>query len=547
MAIWAQGRVLKNLDEYKCVSTTNLTNRTNKNQDYRMTLKALRGFGVTFLVPFQLTAARIKEIVFLSFRFTNNKAMCVMSAEESGPSLSPQGVRISFRSFSFWRNLIVTFLVISPLLIRFWCLSKVPPAPIPFDVDEFCQIEIEPGQNAFDYFREAGRLKAAVTADYKAKDKTYQWGADHQAVMANGWSVATDSMKQWLLDHREAMQVWRRGTDCSDSLFASPLVTSFDEMMTALQSFQELVGMVQCDGMRLESEGRLFDAAENYLAILRSSDLLGRHGFVTQKLHGMWNYRVAARRLIRWSEDSRLGAEELRSVLNQVRAVNQKSEPPSAGLKVEYVFTMKALSRSGWCKQLRLTEKYEKFEPYASTGMEAFLWILGEPDDARRTFTHVLTNQLREIDKPLAERSPMAEPPTVGLFVPSGEHSSQSFPPAAIERAVQRSAVVEHLLVLFSTYDKEIGRDRSRRVGLELVLAAQIYFREHGEFPAETSALIPDYIDAWLGDPLQSTVDGLMQYERESTKSARIRSLGIRGFDATLQTRTPAPKEPAAP
>ena len=98
----------------------------------------------------------------------------------------------------------------------------------------------------------------------------------------------------------------------SDSLFASPLATSFDDMVTALQSFQELVGMVQCDGMWLESEGRLLDAAENYLAILRSSDLLGRHGFVTQKLHGMWNYRVAAARLIRWSEDSRLGAEELR-------------------------------------------------------------------------------------------------------------------------------------------------------------------------------------------------------------------------------------------
>ena len=470
-----------------------------------------------------------------------------MPSEESGPVLNPQALRWSFlRSFSFWRNLIVALIVISPLLIRFWCLSKVPPAAIPFDVDEFCRIEIEPGQNAFDYFREAVRLKGAVAADYKANDKTFQWPADYRAVMANGWSVATDSMKEWLIDHREAMQVWRRGTECSDSLLVSPRETDFD-IMPVLLGVQGLAPMVECDGLRLESEGRLLEAAELYLAILRSSGLVGRHGFVTQKLFGMAMYRMATERLVRWSEDSRLSADELRSVLKQVRAVNQNFEPPSTGLKVEYLFTMKALSRPGWCKQLRLTEKYEKFGPYASTGMEAFLWILGEPDVARRTFTHVLTNQLREIDKPLAERSPMAEPPTVGLFVPSGERSSQSFPPAAIERAVQRSAVVEHLLVLFSTYDKEIGRDRSRRVGLELVLAAQIYFREHGEFPAETSALIPDYIDAWPGDPLQSTADGQMQYERESTKSARIRSLGIRGFDATLQSRTSEPKEQVAP
>ena len=470
-----------------------------------------------------------------------------MSAEESGPSLSPQAVRWSFlRSFYFWRNLIVAFVVISPLLIRLWCLSKIPPAPIPFDVEEFCRIEIEPGQNAFDYFREAVRLKEAVDADYKARGIKFEWDG-YEAVMASGWSGATDSQKQWLIDRSEAMQVWRRGTDCSDSLFASPLATSFDDMVTALQSFQELVGMVQCDGMWLESEGRLLDAAENYLAILRSSDLLGRHGFVTQKLHGMWNYRVAAARLIRWSEDSRLGAVELCSVLKQVRAVNQKSEPPSAGLKIDYLFTMKALSRTGWSIPLGLIEKNEKFEPYASTGMEALLWVVGEPDVASRTFTHVLTNHLREVDKPLAERRPMAQPPIVGLFRPPGELSSQSFPPALIERAVQRSIVANQTLEMFSMYDQEVGQDRSRRVGLELVLAAQIYFRDHGEFPAETSDLIPDYIDSWPADPLQSTADRLMQYERESTTSARIHSLGARGFDVTLQSRTPTAKEPAVP
>ncbi len=471
-----------------------------------------------------------------------------MSAEESGPSSSPQAVRWSFhRSFSFWRNLIVAFLVISPSLIRLWCLSKVPPAAIPFDVDEFCRIEIEPGQNAFDYFGEAGRLKASVTADYKAKDKTYQWAADHRAVMANGWSVATDSMKQWLLDHREAMQVWRRGTECSDSLIVAPLATSFDEMTPVLQDFQALARMVECDGMRLESEGRLLEAAEVYLAILRSSDLVGRHGCVMQKLLGMAMYRMATERLIKWSEDSRLRADELRLVLKQVRSVNRSFEPPSIALKFEYQFTIKTLSKTGWCKRLRLAENYEKFEPYASTGMEAFLWILGEPEVSRRTLTHVLTNQLREVDKPMAERSPMAQPPIVGLFTTSGELSSQSFPPAAIERAVQRSVVASHILALFSTYDREIGRDRSRRVGLELVLAARIYFRDHGEFPAERSDLIPDYIDSWPADPLQATADGLMQYERESTTSARIRSLGAKGFDATLQLRTPTTTEQLAP
>jgi len=140
-----------------------------------------------------------------------------MSTEESGPGLAPQAGRWSFlRSFHFWRNLIVSFLVISPLLIRFWCLSKVPPAPVPFDVDEFCHIEIEPGQNAFDYFSEATRLKEAVESDYKSRNKEIPW-ADYDAVMANGWSVATDSLKQWLIDHHEAMQFWLSGTECTDA------------------------------------------------------------------------------------------------------------------------------------------------------------------------------------------------------------------------------------------------------------------------------------------------------------------------------------------
>ncbi|MEI8022068.1 MAG: hypothetical protein WCH39_27915, partial [Schlesneria sp.] len=348
-----------------------------------------------------------------------------MPSHESGPSPLPQAVRWSFlRSFTFWRNLIIAFLVISPLLIRLWCLSKVPTAPIPFDVDEFCQIEIEPGQNAFDYFREAGRLKAAIADDYQLKVKSFP-SADQQAVTANGWSVATDSLKQSLIDCREAMQVWRRGTECSDSLIVSPLETSEEEISPALLDFQKLALMVECDGIRLESENRLLEAAEHYLAILRSSELVGRHGCVLQKLLGTAMYRVATKRLIKWSEDWRLSTDELRSVLKQVRTVNQNFEPPSSALKLEYVFTMKSLSRKGWCKQLGLADKYENFEPFASPGMEAFLWILGEPEVARRTVTHVLTNQLREIDKPLAERSPIAEPPTVCLFVPPGERSSQ--------------------------------------------------------------------------------------------------------------------------
>jgi len=318
-------------------------------------------------------------------------------------------------------------------------------------------------------------------------------------------------------------------------------------MLPTVQQLRNFTRLTQCDAMRLESEGRLFEAAELYLAVLRSSELSRRHGCVVQTLVGVAMYGVATERMVRWSEDSRITAEEVRHVLKQVRAVNQNFQPSSNALKNEYLSTIHSLSQAGWCKETGLTEKYEKFEPYASTGMEAFLWFMGEPEVARRAVTHVLINQLREIDKPLSERSLMAETPTVGLFIPPGEISSQSFPPAAIERAVQRSTVAKYVMVSFSQFDLAIKRDRARRVGLELVLAAQIYFREHGEFPAETSALLPDYIDSWPVDPLQSTADGLMQYDCKSPTSVRIQSLGAWGFDVALQTRTPAPKEPAAP
>ena len=467
-----------------------------------------------------------------------------MPPDESGFASSPQAVRWPFlRSFTFWRNLVVAFLVISPLLIRLWCLSKVPPAPIPFDVDEFCRIEIEPGQNAFDYFSEATRLKAAVAADYKANGREFQW--NDNAVIANGWSVATDSLKQWLLDNREAMQVWRRGTECSDSLFISPRKMSLSETVPVAQELRSFARMAQLDAVRLESEDRLLEAAELYLAILRSSDLVRRHGGIIQNLIGVGTNSTAIGPLMKLSEDSRLSAEELRSVMKQVRAMNQHVEPPSTAWKIEYLSAIRSLSQTGWCKETGLTEKYEKFEPYASTGMEAFLWITGEPEVARRAVTHVLINHLREVDKPLAQRSPRAETQTVGLFIPRGEVSSQSLPPAAIERAVQRSIVAKHVIVPFIQYDNTITRDRARRVGLELVLVAQIYFREHGEFPSEISDLIPDYVDSWPADPLQSTAEGLMQYERESTTSARIFSTG--GFDETLQSRTPTPHERVVP
>ena len=73
-------------------------------------------------------------------------------------------------------------------------------------------------------------------------------------------------------------------------------------------------------------------------------------------------------------------------------------------------------------------------------------------------------------------------------------------------------------------------RDQARQVALEIGLAAQAYQRENGEFPEDSAAIVPKFLDQWPTDPFSLTGQP-MQYRRENKTSATVWSVGPNGND----------------
>ncbi len=71
---------------------------------------------------------------------------------------------------------------------------------------------------------------------------------------------------------------------------------------------------------------------------------------------------------------------------------------------------------------------------------------------------------------------------------------------------------------------------RGLRVLMELQLALQSYYRNHGEFPAKLEDLVPDDIDAVPVDPCDPTSLSI-RYRRDSSGQATVWSVGHNGTD----------------
>ena len=463
---------------------------------------------------------------------------------ESSPvdSESPRRLRrLWFVPFHLWPYAIVGLVLISPLLVRAWFLSKIPDIGEPFDLAEFCRADIQPGQNAFDHYFKACRLKDTVDAIQKINN-TPMPADDYKAVIENGWSAASDPLKVWLADCRESLTEWQRGTELHDSFDISLREMDFSTATLDILSMRDFAKIAQCEAARLEAEGDFDVAAKWYIAILRCSRHSCRQGVFIQRLVGCALHAMSTEGLVRWAEYSDVKADQLQTALNAVRAADRMTVPLSTTLKAEYIVAINSLMRRDWLQTCGLTETDN--EPIA-TAKSAFYWIVGEPLSTQRIQRQVLANQLNEIDKPLPDRQATAGTGSAMLFQPdpSIPLKPNQLNPAGIERAIQRSIVTSQDPPVFKQVEVAIARERARQITLEVALAAQAYRRDHGEFPEDPMTLVPSYLDVWPVDPSDKTGQSI-RYRRETSTSAVVWSVGTDGNDDGGEVNGPNSQSP---
>ena len=453
-------------------------------------------------------------------------------------SVSDEHLRRSWMpTFRTWLFLIVALILTTPFLLRAWFIWSVPDIR-PFDENAFCKVDIPADQNAFTFYREAGRLAEGVQTAHKASNVVMPI-ENMDEVVENGWSVANDSVKAWCLDYGKPLAEWRKGTELADAFYVSPREVTFKvDVMTqfpVLNEARHFARLARFEGLRLESEGDFSKAKAWYIAILRCSRHFTRHAFNLQRMTGSALHAMASASLVRWAEDLRLTSDQLQTAIKEVQAVDRMTAAASSTLKADYLLACNTLNQRGWLQEMQVDEDDEGVNEPGATLTSIALWLVGEPQVTQRVLRQVLSNQLNEIDKPLPEQHPQAGLANAALFQPDQKlpQKPNQLGPVEINQAVSRLMITRIFVPApqnFDQFTNHVARDRARQSSLEIGLAAQAYRREHGEFPEDSATLVPKFIGQWPADPFSPTGQP-MRYRRGEADSATVWSVGADGND----------------
>ena len=140
-------------------------------------------------------------------------------------------------------------------------------------------------------------------------------------------------------------------------------------------------------------------------------------------------------------------------------------------------------------------------------------------------------NWLSQVDLPRHRQSRFS-PGQLGFFEPvAGAPLAGELSPAEIERFVSKSRVADYAVGNGPPLGALTTRERSRQSQLVVVLAAQLFYRDHGRFPNASAEFLDGYLSKWPIDP-HSEEETPMHYRFDAkTGDAIIWSVGPNGIN----------------
>ena len=433
--------------------------------------------------------------------------------------------------WSVWGLVVVLMLALLPFVVRAVFLSSVPAMAEPFDVAAFVGDEIPPAENAFTDYRQAYQMRQQLLQGLQQRSAVEP--ANYDEVYKGGWEAADEPMRVWLEENREALAVWRRGTEKQRALDQSPANVTFTTMLFEIQESRAFVRLALVDQMRCLHEGDVDEAWKLARAAYRSGGHASWRGPMIQMLVGSALHASASGGMQRWAEHPAVTADQLRTALAQVKADLALYESESNMLKAEYLVLRNSMADPDWAGAIG----FAVGGPLGDGTMPApiargFMWLVGEPELTVRISRQIVANQIREVDKSLAERRKLVGSGFAVLFdtdpalnrVPGELDANQ------LDRAVKTSVVAKMLLPATKQVDNAFLRFRGRQAALEVLLAAQAYRRDNGQFPESLDQLVPQYLKAVSPDPCDPN-GGLLRYRRDSATNAVVWSVAEDGND----------------
>ena len=406
----------------------------------------------------------------------------------------------------------------------------------PFDVQSFAAISIPDDQNAFTYYRRAAQRfvdeKVNLAAD---PSQRLVLSANDDEVAAKGFQVANDDCRKWLAENRLALDLWQRGSQCSEAIEITP-----DDLgllnLPDTRPPRELSRLALLEAARLTAEGSPAQAWEWYRASLRCGRHLGLHAGEIGRLVGLHIHEQSIPPILRWSADARLSAADLRRALADTQAAYEMTPPPSETIKFEYLST-------------RATLKVSFAQPSLADRLRRF------PHRLEQAVKLISANWLSQVDRPRYLRAPVVEVGNWELFELDAKtpHAANCAPAeidkqCGLSRRPMQEATQGLLMPGVTVFLNAVDRERTRQAALVLGLALELYHREHGQFPAALAELVEQkYLPSIPVDPFGKGEPFHYRREADPHQGATLWSVWLDGIDqhGTIPAHPSAPGDMA--
>ena len=377
-------------------------------------------------------------------------------------------------------------------------LAGLPDIGEPFDVAAFRSFTIPEERNADPLYLRASR-------------SLRRWGVrlSSSGGRLDGltrWAAADPELRGWAEENREALDLYRRASERPDCLGAVPRFTGYHQDLWGLGIPLEQLGLLALlEGSRLEEKGDMAGAWGWYRAVLRTIHHVGRHGTVERRAIAQGWYNDLLARLGTWSADPRTAPALLRRALDDAVACESLAPSEAYTLKAEYLDVDRLLeapdaptvlppgSWSAPIPSLAFSLTREQTEALYETWRR---WRR-EPERSRRAIRLAIANWVAFEESPPASRPKAAPVPWLTFaFHPLGPDAptrARALSPRALAGWL-RSTIDANFFLGSWGWSAVRATEQSNRRKLLILLAGELFRRDHGSDPTSSESLVGPYL-----------------------------------------------------
>jgi hypothetical protein len=381
-------------------------------------------------------------------------------------------------------------------------LMGLPDIGDPFNLQEFQSLRIPDDRNAYILYRQAAAALKPLKSSLKPAEIPSGQPGPHPK--------DNQEARRWVEENREAMELYRQGTERPDALdLVMPNTPHSWEVIEKMRSFHVLA-LIEMS--RLEQQGDMAGAWGWYRAALRATHHICLRGSTVARMNAHRWQRELLERATFWAADRRTTPALLRRALDDVLACEAFTPSESYTIKAEYPRLDRALDgsfRSGryrivmqWQAMLK-SSNYRLTPEQLESLADAWRFWRRERERSRRVIRLAVANWLAYWDLP-PDRRPKPAPDLSGpyefyAFGPEAPAKARTLTPEALDHWLATTTDANELLRGFSFQGLRLPEQANHRT-LVVLLATQLYRRDHGSDPPSEKALVGPYLKSLPDD-----------------------------------------------